>query len=93
MDPQLSKQLNRRRLILKNSLENSIKDEGTIKKNESCSIFVTDEIVSSANNTKNNFLEKIKVFESFSDHQINKIAHQNIAKKGKKDAKIVNNTH
>jgi len=87
MDPQLTKQLNRRRLILESSLKTSIKDENKIKKIEvSSSIFVKD--IKPSNNTKNNFLEKLKKFESFSDPKI-KVTHQNIVNRLKNNTEIV----
>jgi len=90
MDSQLIKQLNRRRLILENSLETSIKDENKFKKIDESSLFVTDII--SLNNTKTNFLEKIKKFESFNNHQV-KVTHQNIADRLNNNTKILNKSN
>lgn len=87
MDPQLTKQLIRRRLILENSLENSINYENKINNIEVSSILVTDNVPS--NNIKHNFLEKIKKFESFSDNPIKK-THQNIVDKPRNNTEIVN---
>lgn len=86
MDPQLTKQLIRRRLILENSLENSINYENKINSIEVSSILVADNIPS---NIKHNFLEKIKIFESFSDNIIKK-THQNIVNKPRSNTEIVN---
>lgn len=69
MDPQLTKQLTRRRLILEKSLVSSVKDENKTKRIEVPSNLSTDDVLS--NNIKNNFLEKIKKFESFGDNQLN----------------------
>lgn len=88
MDPQLTKQLIRRRLILENSLENTKSYENKINNIEVSSILVTDNILS-PNNIKHNFLEKIKKFESFSDNQI-KRTHQNIVDKSRNNTEIVN---
>jgi len=87
MDPQLTKQLIRRRLILENSLENSINYENKINNIEVSSILVTDNI--SSNNINHNFLEKIKIFESFNDNPIKK-THQNIVIKPRSNTEIVN---
>lgn len=73
MDPQLTKQLIRRRLILENSLVTSTGNENENKtKNIEVS---TDSIIPSNQTIKNNFLEKIRKFESFSDNQV-KITQQ-----------------
>lgn len=77
MDPQLTKQLTRRRLILEKSLISSVKDENKTKSIEASSTLAIDAL---SNNIKNNFLEKIKKFESFGDNQVN-ITHQNITDK------------
>lgn len=77
MDPQLTKQLTRRRLILEKSLVSSVKDENKTKSVETSSTLATD---AQSNNIKNNFLEKIKKFESFGDNQVS-ITHQNIIDK------------
>jgi len=88
MDPQLTKQLIRRRLILENSLENSTNYENKINSIEVSTILVTDNIPS--NIIKHNFLEKIKIFESFSDNTIKK-THQNIVNnKPRSNTEIVN---
>jgi len=87
MDPQLTKQLIRRRLILENSLESTINYENKINSIDVSSILVTDNIPS--NNIKHNFLEKIKIFESFNDNLINK-THQNIVNKPRSNTEIVN---
>jgi len=87
MDPQLTKQLIRRRLILENSLETSINYENKINNIDISSILVTDNLP--PNNIKHNFLEKIKKFESFSDNPIKK-THQNIVDKPRSNADIVN---
>lgn len=87
MDPQLTKQLIRRRLILENSLENSINYGNKINNIEVSSILFTNNIPS--NNIKHNFLEKIKKFESFGDNQI-KRTHQNIVDKSRNNTEIVN---
>lgn len=87
MDPQLTKQLIRRRLILENSLEDSINYENKINNIEVSSILLTDNIPS--NNIKHNFLEKIKKFESFGDNQIKK-THQSIVDKSRNNTEIVN---
>lgn len=87
MDPQLTKQLIRRRLILENSFQKTtIKDDNKIKNIETSSVITTD--TTSQSNIKNNFLEKIKKFESFSDNQI-KITHQNVDKP-RNNTEIVN---
>lgn len=82
MDPQLTKKLIQRRLILDNSLENSIIDEkeNKTKNTEQFSGLFTDNIISPDHNVKNNFLEKIKKFESFSDNQV-KITQQVVEEK------------
>jgi len=85
MDPQLTKQLIRRRLILENSLENSINYENKINNIDVSS--VTNNIP--PNNIKHNFLEKIKKFESFSDNPI-KRTHPNIVDKSRCNTEIVN---
>lgn len=72
MDPQLTKQLIRRRMILENALESLIKEELTT--NIEVSLPLVKDIIPS-NDIKNNFLEKIKKFESFSENQIN-FTHQ-----------------
>jgi len=87
MDPQLTKQLNRRRLILENSLDTTIKDDKTVKNTELSSTVINDTIA--LNNEKNNFLEKIKKFESFSDNQI-KVTQQNIVDKFRINNELVN---
>lgn len=87
MDPQLTKQLIRRRLILENSLEVSLKDEDKIKKTESSLILETDIIP--PNSTKHNFLEKIKKFESFNDNQIKKV-HKSIVTDPRNNFEIIN---
>lgn len=68
MDPQLTKQLNKRRLILENSLEAQINNENNIVKEVETISTLSADIVSK-NSIKNNFLEKIKKFESFGDSQ------------------------
>jgi len=69
-------------------LKTSIKDENKIKKIDvSSSIFVTN--IKQSNNTKNNFLEKLKKFESFSDPEIH-VTHQHIVKKLKNNTEILN---
>lgn len=78
MDPQLTKQLIRRRLIVEKSLATPLKNENKTKSIEVSSVLATDDALS--NNIKNNFLEKIKKFESFSDNQVN-ITHTNIIDK------------
>lgn len=78
MDPQLTKQLIRRRLILEKSLDISVKNENKTKSVEVTTISATDDVLS--NNIKNNFLEKIKKFESLGDNQVN-ITYQNIIDK------------
>ncbi|KAL4144068.1 hypothetical protein QTP88_006300 [Uroleucon formosanum] len=83
MDPQLNKQLIRRRLIL----ENSINYENKINNVDVSSILVTDNIPS--NKIKDNFLEKIKKFESFSDNPIKK-TYPNIANKPRNNIEIIN---
>jgi hypothetical protein len=77
MDPQLTKKLIRRRLILDNLLESSIinEKENKIKNTEKSSVLLVDNIISSNHTVKNNFLEKIKKFESFSENQV-KITQQ-----------------
>lgn len=87
MDPQLTKQLIRRRLILENSLEDSINYENKKSNIEVSSILLTDNITS--NNIKHNFLEKIKKFESFGDNQIKK-THQHIVDKSRNNTEIFN---
>jgi len=87
MDPQLTKQLIRRRLILENSLENSINYENKINNIDLSSILITDNIP--PNNIKHNFLEKIKKFESFSDNPI-KRTHPNIVDKPRSNTEIFN---
>lgn len=68
MDPQLIKQLNKRRLVFENSLDVLIHNENNIiKKVETISMGSTN--IVSTNRVKNNFLEKIKKFESFSNSQ------------------------
>jgi len=86
MDPQLTKQLIRRRLILENSLDSSINYENKINNIDASSILITDNIPS--NNIKHNFLEKIKKFESFSDNPI-KRTHPNIVDKPRSNTEIV----
>lgn len=87
MDPELTKQLNRRRLILESSLKTSIKNENKVKYIESYTSLNTDVIQPKI--IKNNFLEKIKKFESFSDTQI-KITQQNIVDKSRNNIEILN---
>ncbi|XP_025205926.1 uncharacterized protein LOC112602184 [Melanaphis sacchari] len=87
MDPQLTKQLIRRRLILENSLENSINYENKINNIEISPILLTNSVPSS--NIKHNFLEKIKKFESFGDNQT-KRTHQKIVEKFRNNTEIVN---
>lgn len=68
MDPQLTKQLYKRRLVFENSLDALINNENNIvKKVETISTLSTNNV--STNSVKNNFLEKIKKFESFSNSQ------------------------
>lgn len=69
MDPQLTRQLIRRRLILENSSETKIKNEKKFKKIE-----ILD--IRPSNSIKNNFLEKIQKFESFNDNRVK--IYQNI---------------
>lgn len=68
MDPQLTKQLNKRRLVFENSLDALINNENNrVKKVETISTLSTN--IVSTNSVKDNFLEKIKKFESFSNSQ------------------------
>lgn len=76
MDPQLTEHLIRRRLILENHLE-SVKDETNINNNNNLKVSSTLNIVP-PNDKKNNFLEKIKKFESFSDNQNIKPTQNNV---------------
>lgn len=87
MDPQLTKQLNRRRLILENSLETSITNEKEVNNFVPSTTLITD--VRQPNFIKNNFLEKIKKFESFSDSQI-KITQQNISDRSRNNTELIN---
>lgn len=81
MDPQLTEHLIRRRLILENHSESSVKDEKYINNSnnnfEVSPTSVKPGIIPSSD-LKNNFLEKIKRFESFNDNRNIKTAHQNI---------------
>lgn len=89
MDPQLTKELNRRRLILENFLKTTkTKDEYRIKNIEIPSISITD-IKPSNNNKKSNFLEKIRKFESLNDNQT-KTTYQNIINKSRNNTEIIN---
>lgn len=88
MDPQLTKKLNRRRLILENSLKTTkTKDENRINNIETPSILITD-FKPSNNSKKSNFLEKIRKFESLNDNQT-KITHQNIIDKSRNNTEII----
>lgn len=87
MDPQLTKQLIRRRMILENALETSIKEENTKINIEVSSLSAKDII--QCDDVKNNFLEKIKKFESFSDNQI-KTTHQTGVDKPRNNIDISN---
>jgi len=86
MDPQLTKQLNKRRLLLENSLDISTKNENKIKKIEKTSKFTTD--IVSPDYIKNDFLEKIKKFESFGDNQT-KVTQQNNVDKVRSNTNLI----
>lgn len=89
MDPQLTKQLNKRRLILENSLDDSIKNENTVEKIDTTSKLITD-VTPPNYNIKHNFREKIKKFESFGDNQVNKSTQRNTVDKSRSNAELVN---
>lgn len=89
MDPQLIKELTRRRLILENSLKTTkTKDENRTKNIEMPSILNTD-FKPSNNNKKSTLLERIRKFESLNNNQT-KITQQNIIGKSRNNTEITN---
>lgn len=90
MDPQLTKQLNRRRLLLENSLDTLTEYENKVKKIETTSKLTTDIVPSDY--IKNNFLEKIKKFESFGDNQT-KVTQQNNVDKVRSNTELVSKSN
>lgn len=80
MDPQLTEHLIRRRLILENHSQSSVKNEKNRNNNNNFEVSSTsvEQGVIPSSDIKNNFLEKIKRFESFNDNRNIKTAHQNI---------------
>lgn len=95
MDPQLTEYLIRRRLIIENYSESSGIDEKN--KNNHNNIFEVSagsvKGIKSSSSIKNNFLEKVKKFESFSDTQNIKLTHQNIVDKLQNDIAITNKSN
>ncbi|VVC28915.1 Hypothetical protein CINCED_3A020279 [Cinara cedri] len=91
MDPKLTEHLIRRRLILENYSESSEREEKNLNNNSNFEISSAPVkgIIPSID-IKNNFLEKLKKFESFSDNQNTKVTHQNIVEKHQNEIAIIN---